>query len=405
MSVPEIKNLEQLLLQHLDKGKSIVATNISRLTSYGENYGSEMLKVDLTLKDETGHTEELSVVAKLIPESEFFRVLFNVQVSFKVETAFYDTIVPALQEFQRQHGVTKVIDNFAKFYGARTSLEGEVVNEDAALILENLKVQGYANVDRHTGFDLRTTLHLLSVIAKFHAVPLALKLQDIETFNRKVKPFFACSNPRSPKPPVDHILPMLLKALEAKESCIRLLPKLSKSLKHFGGVVTEDFREPFATISHKDMWVNNLMVKFEAGEPVDSKIVDFQMYSYDSPVVDLLFFLMTSVETEVLKANLDCFLEHYHRVFIDTLKSLGCDVEPFSYKNFMEEIAVGVERELAHACFMLCFVVRVKNPMVPPDGAFDGPPPAMEEVHFSDDTLDRVCWILEECDRRGWMNF
>ncbi|CAG9820937.1 unnamed protein product [Phaedon cochleariae] len=402
MSVPEIKDLDGLLLPHLDKGKTIVATNISRLTSPGENYGSEMLKVDLTLKDETGCTEELSVVAKMIPESELFQELFNVQVSFKLETAFYDTVVPALQEFQRRRSATKVIDNFAEFYGARTSLVDGAVNEDAVLILENLKVRGYTNVDRYKGFDLKTTLHLLSVIAKFHAVPLALKLQDIETFNQKVKPFFACNNAQPPKQSID--ISLMLKALEAKESCIRLLPKLIKSLEYVMVVPTEEFREPFATITHRDLWSNNLMVKFEAGEPVDSKIVDFQMYSYDTPVIDLLFFLLTSVETEVLKANLDPFFEHYHRAFTDTLKSLGCDIEPFSYDKFMEEIAVGVERELGHACFMLGYVIKAKTEYTVPDDSSDGPP-ATEHISFGEETLDRVWWILEECDRRGWLNF
>jgi hypothetical protein len=53
MSGEEIKNIEDLV--QLGEGKKIVNYKINRLTAPGENYGSLMLSVDITVKTATGN--------------------------------------------------------------------------------------------------------------------------------------------------------------------------------------------------------------------------------------------------------------------------------------------------------------------------------------------------------------
>jgi hypothetical protein len=48
MSAEQIKNIEDLI--PLGDGKKIVNCKINRLTAPGENYGSLMLSVDITVK-------------------------------------------------------------------------------------------------------------------------------------------------------------------------------------------------------------------------------------------------------------------------------------------------------------------------------------------------------------------
>lgn len=140
-----IEKLEDLI-HHYIGNKKIVNSKTINLTVPGENYGSTILKVDLILEDNENMRESLSIFGKMIPESDFFRELFNVQVTFKLECALYATIVPTLQNFQREMGIKKVIDCFPKFYGARMSLEnGKNVDKNAVLLLENMKVSGRVN--------------------------------------------------------------------------------------------------------------------------------------------------------------------------------------------------------------------------------------------------------------------
>ncbi|KAG5870713.1 hypothetical protein JTB14_020725 [Gonioctena quinquepunctata] len=311
----------------------------------------------------------------------------------------------SLQEFQRKQGIEEVIDCFPKFYGARTNLENSdgKIDENAILILENLKIKGYRNVDRYVGCDLQTTKVLLRDIAHFHAVPLALKLKDPETFEKKVKAYLACHHPPAPVPPTEEPAAYIIEVLKESKTIEHLLPKLQKSFKYFGGY-PESFREPFSTLVHRDLWVNNIMVRFENGEAVDSNLVDFQYYSYDSPATDLFFFLCTSVEKETLENNFDDLLKYYHKIFCDTLKSLKCDTDPFSYELFLEEIAASTERELARSIFMLFFIIHGQKGGLPrPQDT--SKPPSIKGHTIRDETKEKVWWILEECEKRGWMNF
>lgn len=135
-----IEELDKLLVNYIGESKTIIDTKISRLTAPGDNYGSILFKLDITLKNKHDDSqEEFYAVAKLIPEDQMFRDIFNVQVSCKVEIGFYDTIVPTLQQFQKEKGVQQVIDFFPKIYGSRINLNGsDTVDENATLLLENL---------------------------------------------------------------------------------------------------------------------------------------------------------------------------------------------------------------------------------------------------------------------------
>lgn len=147
-SESSIQELDHLLRHHFSKDKRIIKAKISNLTAPGENYGSTMMRVDLTLEDENKYIETLCIVAKMIPETEFFQEFFNVQLTFKLEVAFYEIIIPTLQNFQRDKSVTNVIDCFPKFFAARMNLTGsEKVDRNGVILLENLKVSGeYLNI-------------------------------------------------------------------------------------------------------------------------------------------------------------------------------------------------------------------------------------------------------------------
>lgn len=138
-----IFKLEDLIYPHVDNTKKIVATQVHNITAPGENFGSTILRVDIVLEDDRELRESLSLFGKMLPPTKMFRELFNVEVTFKLEAAFYEVIVPTLQNFQRERGVTDVIDFFPKFYGARRNLDaGETVDDNAVILLENLKLSG-----------------------------------------------------------------------------------------------------------------------------------------------------------------------------------------------------------------------------------------------------------------------
>lgn len=140
---PKLEKLDELISPYIEQDKKIIETKITNITQPGENNGSTILKVDLILENKAKQHEQLNIFAKLIPPTEFFQKLFNCQLTFKLEAAFYAEIVPTLQSFQREKGITKVMDLFPRFYGARSNLnETDIVDTHGAILLENLKVSG-----------------------------------------------------------------------------------------------------------------------------------------------------------------------------------------------------------------------------------------------------------------------
>lgn len=255
-------------------------------------------------------------------------------------------------------------------------------------------IAGFENLDRHIGCDLDTTKLILKNLAQFHAVPIALKLRKPDVFNKKVKPYFACFHP--PPPPVDVSTEYenCLEVLSERESCCHLIPIVRKSLGHF--TLNTDFREPFATIAHRDLWINNFMVKFENGKVVKNKFVDFQMYTYDSPIRDLLFYICTSVQFNILKENLDYLLGYYHEHLVHTLENLGCPTSDFSYDKFMTEVSFYGGYEIGHILYMLVFIVMGRKQV-------GGSPGRIPKEEILPHAKEMAWWILEEFEQRKWL--
>ncbi|KAJ8977761.1 hypothetical protein NQ317_001125 [Molorchus minor] len=309
MTEYKIRNLEEVLAKYLGPDKKIEHVAATAFGQKGENYGNH-------------NEEELHGVAKTIPDNEISRKIFNIQVTCKNEIAMYDTITPTLQEFQREHGVKDIIDYLPDMYGARLNLDGknEIVDEDAVLILENLTVsvqcgarsgarpkfkedkdefsgvpwQGYVNVDRHIGFNLEEAELILKNLATFHSVPLAIKLKKPDVFEKKIKPYLAPFIPPDDPPPngenKETMTTVILEIFQDSYKCIPYIPKLKRIFEGAKEASKTPPKEPFATVTHGDTWVNNIMLKFKNNKPFKLKFVDFQVCDYKSPGSDLFFF-------------------------------------------------------------------------------------------------------------------
>ncbi|CAH2002705.1 unnamed protein product [Acanthoscelides obtectus] len=371
-TIPEIKKIDELVEHVIESDKKVKDVEVSRLTSPGENYGSCMLKVDITLERKSdSSTELLHTVAKLIPEVEFLREAFQVQKTVKTEIAFYDKVVPSLQDFQREYGIANVIDCFPKLYASRLNLkeDSDEVDEDAVLLFENLSVKGFKNINRIEGFDLEGAKIVLKDLAGLHAVPLALRLQKPHVYEENVKKFFhARELPQPPKNEPDGPKPedTFLEICKDSEECAPYMTEVDKILTYFKEHPqalhkTIPPNKIWATLSHGDMWVNNTMQRFEEGKILENKFVDFQLYTSDTPVKDLLFFLWSSCQLGVLQGHLEDLLKYYHASFIKILEELGCNVTPYSYEKFILEAEQVAVRTTFRALFFSMFVVQAKK--------------------------------------------
>lgn len=60
----------------------------------------------------------------------------------------------------------------------------------------------------------------------------------------------------------------------------------------------------------------------EKGNAIDVKFIDFQLSFWDSPMADLMYFLLTSVKDEIKTAHFDELIAFYHKELIKSLNEL-----------------------------------------------------------------------------------
>lgn len=80
----------------------------------------------------------------------------------------------------------------------------------------------------------------------------------------------------------------------------------------------------FNALNHGDCWMNNLLFKMNSsGDLEDMVFVDFQNPKYGSPAMDLLYFIISSVQIDYKLSHFDFFIRHYQEALVKHLGILG----------------------------------------------------------------------------------
>lgn len=88
-------------------------------------------------------------------------------------------------------------------------------------------------------------------------------------------------------------------------------------------VASQPTRSGFQVLNQGDQSVNNMLFKNdEKGNPIDVKFIDFQLSFWGSPMIDLIYFLLTSVRDEIKTAHFDELIAFYHKELIKSLNEL-----------------------------------------------------------------------------------
>ncbi|CAH1124986.1 unnamed protein product [Ceutorhynchus assimilis] len=399
----EIEKLEDLIKGTIDG--ELVEQQVSSLLPPGENYGSVMYKVDFKVKTSSGEIKEYHAVAKCTPLNQVTQEMFNTQVTFKSEIAWYTTVIPTLKSFAKEQGLRRELDFFQQFYGARISLdpESDKVDLDGVILTENLKYLGYGNVDRHVGFEATSTISILKDLATFHAIPLAIKIKNPELFAKKLVPYCPdIGNGFTKMKP--HFDQKLIKSLKEIPELTDFMPQIARNIEESSPFGVREIREPWAGIMHLDFWCNNIMATSEETPKV--MILDLQVPKQGSVAADLIFFLLTSVKFDVIKDRLDEFVELYYEEFIENLRQLKVDTSDFKLDGLLEEITEEVKKaefrhSLSHSYQMLMNkgVAHIDTSDAKfKQENFDAKPQGLNERQ-----IEKLRWISLEVLKRNWI--
>lgn len=85
----------------------------------------------------------------------------------------------------------------------------------------------------------------------------------------------------------------------------------------------------FNVLCHGDLWVNNIMFKYGTdGKPTDCLLVDLQICNYNSPMLDLHYFIFSSLQKDLRLTKIDYIISYYHKELVGNLKQLGYKKKP-----------------------------------------------------------------------------
>lgn len=206
-----------------------------------------------------------------------------------------------------------------------------------------------------------------------------------------------------PDMPKENKPPIFIRIAEEVEECKPYIDDLMNKMKE--AAENEDFfkspcTEPFASTIHADLWVNNTMQKIENGKIKKNKLIDFQMYRYGNPIVDIIFFLFSSVQKQVVKDNFDNLIALYEETFFDVLEDLKCDTSSLQ-RNFLEQAHKDAHSELIHLLFMSLPVFGRKEESILDLDA--DPMDMVKESSVTEAAKEHICFVISEFGRRGWI--
>ncbi|KAJ4451121.1 hypothetical protein ANN_02561 [Periplaneta americana] len=321
------EDLESLLSQQFDLSVKFSSYNVQALTQPGDNYSSTMLAVDVILSNNSKKHQKLSLVAKLMPPTKFLREVINIDVTFRKEVNTYMLVFPEFYNLQRENGIpeNEILDVFPKLYGSRINRLGDIhkkADDSAILLLENLKISGYATGDRRNGLNLKHIELGVSKLAKFHAISVALKVLKPQVFKETV--LKACESFQIASQVDETGLP---KWVNSTLRYVKEIPECEPFLQRIENALILSVKktlpptEPFAAFIHNDL----------------------------------------SASPDVIESHYDDLIQLYHREFINFLKNLGCKTETFSFEKLQDEIRLHGSSEFAHILMMFKFICADKS--------------------------------------------
>ncbi|XP_063225228.1 uncharacterized protein LOC134532593 [Bacillus rossius redtenbacheri] len=330
-----------------DPALTVDGVEVRPASAQGDNYASDLRKVEVDYRDGGGGRRRRSLVVKTPPELPVMRRFVAELRLFQKEVFAYSRLLPALRTLTSCPPVTPA------YLPADTP---DIV------VLEDVSSRGFKMADRKTGLDLAHCRLALRALAAFHGLSAELVRRD---------------------PAVIEHLPELVHNTGRRETQMRFIPNTYDSLadivetwpgyERFAGeirrrrdTVVEDLErlvvpseDGFNVVNHGDFWVNNMLFRYseDAGRPEEVCLIDFQILRYGSPALDLQYFLATSLARGVREDHEDELLASYHEALRASTSTLGaargvCGLDRLR-KDFQDKTLYGFHA----ACTILCAVV------------------------------------------------
>lgn len=204
--------------------------------------------------------QKLSLICKLAPENVQRQEQCKTNLVFDREVLFYSTILPMLERFQLEKGLTEADGFFGypKYFGS----SNDAATNEYGIIMRDLVASGFVLWNKLEPIRFENVKLLMEQLGRVHGLSFALRDQRPQDF-QQIRD-------------LDDVMIELIRsdvmggmfnasydqAIAAldKEEDVRLMKSLKSSYMEWLTVALgRSYAEPFSVLGHGDCWNNNMM--------------------------------------------------------------------------------------------------------------------------------------------------
>ncbi|XP_063701312.1 uncharacterized protein LOC134831187 [Culicoides brevitarsis] len=277
---------------------------------------SELNRVYINFSSSTAKQDVFKVIAKVKPLKGTLIEEFETSDAFEKETLMYKVVLPSLKE---------LLAKFAVRLDFGPALIHSITSPTEVLFLEDLTETGYCTESTSLGLNFDQAKFALEKLAFMHAAsavilqksPEALAKFDKGTFHQDYQ-----SKLHYFTEAFDYVVEHG-RDLGIDASLLAKLRSLPANLTKKAIEVYND-KNCFQVLNHGDFYTSNILFKYgKNGQLIDCAFVDYQNCFVGSPVIDLIYFLTTSVNADVLETHRNDLVYAYHDSLDVVLTTLG----------------------------------------------------------------------------------
>ncbi|XP_014280692.1 uncharacterized protein [Halyomorpha halys] len=282
------------------------------------NYKSTFTRIVVKVVLGNGKTVKKSLILKN-PQTENGAVtektlnLFETEI--KVNTSLLKEMGFLMDDFQDSGGIM-----WSKL------LHHEPCN---TLVFEDLEAEGFKHIQWNSTLDADHCILVLRTLGKYHGISKVLEGKGVfmkEDFNSAchfltdenfIKNFFITGFQVLKR----GILRYWGLSWDSVAERLKIPEELlNRRLKE----IAELSETRFNVLNHGDCWLNNFMFKYDMdSKPYKMRFMNFQRSFYNSPCLDITFFMYTSIDATMRRNHFDRLLKCYYDSLVSTLDKYG----------------------------------------------------------------------------------
>ncbi|XP_073828807.1 pinkman [Musca autumnalis] len=316
--------------------------DINLATKKGDNYMGVVYRITVSpIQCDIKNENSMNLILKVPPLNLQRRQQFFAGPGFNRETLAYEHILPLFHDFQKSKGLKshEMFIEYPRFYFAVC----EELHE--AICMSDIQEEDFYMHDRFKSLTRDHVSLTMRIYGKLHATSLSIKDQTPEKM-KNFKDMVDIFVQRKDDPQLNNYFESLKKsALDCLDKDRE--PVYWKKLNDFFSrgsfydlmlnLLESKSSEPHSVICHGDCWINNIMFKNENNLVVDARLLDWQIMRYASPIIDIMYLLMSCTTKEFRALYFFEMLDIYYSSVSDHLQRLGSNPTIFNREDFDKE--------------------------------------------------------------------